>query len=354
MAKIKTKEFELKDDDIWSNLDNISELREKLNGEWQEKDSSESENENEEVEEQKTSSSENGKEQSQSQNEEEKSSKSEEQEQQPPKKDKELDLSPDLKCWIKPKNYDLVKFAIENDTNPILYGESGCGKTEMCLQIARDLGLDFYTNSSVKDEFKLEGSQDINGNYIPSQFYQAFANGGLYLLDEVDGSNSDVLITINTALSQGCMSFPVVGLVKKHKNFRFAATANTICDGASIRYVGRNQLDGATKNRFGQWIKCEYDPKVEKVICKDDELRNFIKDYRKSCVKNGLDEIVSYRQMSLIYKALFGKNKLDAKTAIKTMLLRGLDDENGRLVYNNMQFENNIYYKTLKELVGAK
>ena len=259
-----------------------------------------------------------------------------------------------MKCWIKPKNYDLVKFAIENDTNPILYGESGCGKTEMCLQVAKDLGLDFYTNSSVKDEFKLEGSQDINGNYIPSQFYQAFANGGLYLLDEVDGSNSDVLITINTALSQGCMSFPVVGLVKKHRNFRFAATANTICDGASIRYVGRNQLDGATKNRFGQWIKCEYDAKVEKVICKNDELRNFIKDYRKACVKNGLDEIVSYRQMSLIYKALFGKNKLDTKTAIRTMLLRGLDDENGRLVYNQMQFEDNIYYNTLKSLVGIK
>lgn len=349
MAEIRTKEFELKDDDIWSNLDNLQELREKLNGEWQEEEGEPSENSGSsdlDVEEETAQTEEEQKNQS--------SEKNEEQKEEQPKGDKKLDLDTDLKCWIKPKNYDLVKFAIENDTNPILYGESGCGKTEMCLQVAKDLGLDFYTNSSVKDEFKLEGSQDINGNYIPSQFYQAFANGGLYLLDEVDGSNSDVLITINTALSQGCMSFPVVGLVKKHKNFRFAATANTICDGASIRYVGRNQLDGATKNRFGQWIKCEYDAKVEKVICKNDELRNFIKDYRKACVKNGLDEIVSYRQMSLIYKALFGKNKLDAKTAIRTMLLRGLDDENGRLVYNQMQFEDNIYYNTLKSLVGVK
>lgn len=357
-----TRVIELSDDDIWSNLDNIQELREKLDGEWEEEQVKESEGgeksghatttkggseeKNEGKQETKNQPS-----QSQEQGDNDSEPKPKEKE---PKKDKELNLKQNMKCWIKPKEYDLVKTAIEQNWNPLLYGEAGCGKTDMCIKAAEDLGLDFYTNSSVKDEFKLEGSQDIHGNYIPSQFYLAFSKGGLYLLDEIDGSNPDVLIAINTALSQGCMSFPVVGLVKKHKNFRFAATANTVCDGASIKYAGRNTLDGATTNRFGIWIECKYDPKVEKAICKDDELRSFVQDYRKSCSKVGLDEIVSYRQLGTIYQAMFGKTKLDAKTAIRNMLLRGVAKENGKLIYSHMQFEDNVYYNTLRDLVGAK
>lgn len=356
--EIRTKEFELSDDDIWSNLDNIQSLREKLDGEWEEeveeregKDSSTTSMEGSQKEQESNSNQKSETEQKQNENGNDGEPK---QQENKPKENKELDLKQDMKCWIKPKEFNLVKMAIEQNWNPLLYGEAGCGKTDMCIKAAQELGLDFYTNSSVKDEFKLEGSQDIHGNYIPSQFYLAFKNGGLYLLDEIDGSNPDVLIAINTALSQGCMSFPVVGLVKKNKNFRFAATANTICDGASIKYSGRNGLDGATTNRFGQWIECKYDPKVEKAICKDDELRSFIQDYRKSCSKVGLDEIISYRQLGTIYQAMFGKTKLDAKTAIRTMLLRGVEKENGKLIYSHMQFEDNIYYNTLKELVGAK
>jgi MoxR-like ATPase len=39
-------------------------------------------------------------------------------------------------------------------------------------------------------------------------------------------------------------------MVEKHENFRIVATANTYGNGATLEFIGRNAIDGATLDRF--------------------------------------------------------------------------------------------------------
>jgi MoxR-like ATPase len=68
-------------------------------------------------------------------------------------------------------------------------------------------------------------------------------------MDEIDAGNANVLIQVNAALSNGLCAFPDM-MVKKHEDFVFIASANTYGNGANRQYVGRNQLDAATLDRF--------------------------------------------------------------------------------------------------------
>jgi hypothetical protein len=90
---------------------------------------------------------------------------------------------------------------------------------------------------------------DAMQNYVRTVFRNAYENGGLFLLDEIDAGNSNVLIQLNAALANNYMSFPD-GMIRRHDNFRIVASANTFGLGASRQYVGRNQLDAATLDRF--------------------------------------------------------------------------------------------------------
>jgi hypothetical protein len=40
------------------------------------------------------------------------------------------------------------------------------------------------------------------------------------------------------------------GMVEKHENFHCITAANTCGNGATLEFIGRNAIDGATMNRF--------------------------------------------------------------------------------------------------------
>ena len=145
---------------------------------------------------------------------------------------------------------DLIKL-VGADQNVMITGMAGTGKTHSAGQVAEALGLDFYAMSvgSQTSKADLLGYMDANGKYVRSLFREAYEKGGVYVMDEIDAGNSNVLIVLNSALSNGHCSFPD-GMVSKNKNFRFIATANTYGNGADRTYVGRNQIDGATLDRF--------------------------------------------------------------------------------------------------------
>lgn len=141
---------------------------------------------------------------------------------------------------------------IVNVGQPVLMvGPAGTGKTHGAEICAEALGLKFYSISvgSQTSKSDLQGYLDANHHYVRTQFREAYEHGGVFLLDEADAGNSNVLILLNAALSNGYMAFPD-GMVKVHEDFRMIATANTFGHGASRQYVGRNQLDAATLDRF--------------------------------------------------------------------------------------------------------
>jgi hypothetical protein len=106
-------------------------------------------------------------------------------------------------------------------------------------------------------EFKLSGFKDGHGQFQDTQFYQAFANGGLFLFDEYDVSSNQALLAFNAALANGFADFPC-GQVKRHPDFVCVAAANTYGTGADREYVGRVQVDAAALDRFAT-LDMDYD-----------------------------------------------------------------------------------------------
>lgn len=135
--------------------------------------------------------------------------------------------------------------------NVLLVGMAGVGKTKTGEQIAKALELPFYSMSVCSQTSKSDivGYMNAAGNYIKTHFRDAYENGGVFLMDEIDAGNANVLVQINSALSNGYCPFPDK-MVHKHENFIFLGSANTYGNGASRQYVGRNQLDAATLDRF--------------------------------------------------------------------------------------------------------
>jgi len=148
-------------------------------------------------------------------------------------------------------NYSLLRLS------PLLVGMAGTGKTHAGEQVATALDLPFYAISVGAQTTKTDimGYMSAGGEYVGTHFRQAYEHGGVFLMDEIDAGNANVLITINAALSNGLAAFPDK-MIKKHDDFVFIASANTFGNGANRQYVGRNQLDAATLDRFAiiEWF----------------------------------------------------------------------------------------------------
>lgn len=145
---------------------------------------------------------------------------------------------------------ELVKITAQN--LPILIvGMAGTGKTHAAEQVATALSRNFYAMSVGAQTSKSDilGFMHAGGKYVPTLFRKAYEDGGVFLMDEIDAGNANVLIQVNSALSNQYCAFPDK-MVKRHKDFVFLGTANTYGNGANRQYVGRNQLDAATLDRF--------------------------------------------------------------------------------------------------------
>lgn len=128
----------------------------------------------------------------------------------------------------------------------------GTGKSTMGEQIAKALGLPYYTEtfSPGTPEWKVFGYGDATGRYIESNFYRAYTQGGVYFVDEYDNGSAALIATLNQALANGHCSFPVVGMVDRHPDFRFIAAGNTPARGANPRFPDRRPQDGAAIDRL--------------------------------------------------------------------------------------------------------
>lgn len=180
--------------------------------------------------------------------------------------------------------------------NVMLTGSAGSGKTHASAQVAEALGVKFYALSVGAQTSKSDivGFIDAGGTYRTTPFRQAYEKGGVFVMDEIDAGNSNVLIQINSALSNGICSFPDKQ-VKAHKDFHFIATANTYGKGESMKYVGRNRLDAATLDRF-TIIHWNIDEKVERAIAGNDiAIYKAITAARSYCERSEIDAMITPR-----------------------------------------------------------
>jgi len=135
--------------------------------------------------------------------------------------------------------------------NAMLVGPAGTGKSTLAESAAEALGLRYFEISLclTTTNAELRGYMNVTGDYVRTPFREAYENGGLFNFDEIDNSNANILAVMNSGLAGKGMSFPD-GYVRKHPDFRCVATANTYGRGADRQYVGRQQMDAATLDRF--------------------------------------------------------------------------------------------------------
>lgn len=205
-----------------------------------------------------------------------------------------------------------------------IYGPAGTGKTYLCKQVAASLGLEFYSDQKISNDFQLTGFVDASGKYQETELYRAATRGGVYMLDEFDASDECAAVVLNTALANGYMTFPGVGRVDLHKDFHVIACGNTIGRGADTDYTGRNCLDAATLDRFAV-LSVGYDPEIELAKAGgDQDLIAFIHAVRNAVKTCGVSLVVSMRAIENIAKV---QKFYDAEKCLSMMLFKGLEKD---------------------------
>lgn len=244
--------------------------------------------------------------------------------------------------------FDNVLHLVSKNIPVFLVGPAGSGKNVLCKQVAEALGLKFYFTNAVTQEYKLTGFTDAMGNYQPTQFYKAFTEGGLFMLDEMDASIPEVLNILNAAIANKYFDFPApIGYKEAHPDFRVVAAGNTTGHGADYQYVGRNQLDAASLDRFLP-IPVDYCKEIEDSLAGSTVLADFCRAFRNAAKKVGVGIIVSYRAISNLANVL---DVMSVEDAIRYCLVKDLEKDDVNLITNELP---NSDYKTALRHVWEK
>ncbi len=187
----------------------------------------------------------------------------------------------------------------------MLVGPAGCGKTTIGEHAARALQLPFNITSTITDTHELIGFVDGHGRYHDTPFRNAYEKGGVWIADEIDAWEANALLTANSALANGYCNFPDhAEPVARHADFRMIATANTFGTGADRLYVGRNELDAASLDRFAT-IDVDYDLTLERMFAAGrDEWLERVWHVRKIVNEMKIRHVVSSRAIAMGAAAL--------------------------------------------------
>jgi hypothetical protein len=207
---------------------------------------------------------------------------------------------------VRPAVFQTVIDLAKMRRNILLVGPAGCGKTFLGSLVAKELDFKFGSISCTAgmSEVNLTGRgvpniSDGSVRFQSTDFLQCYENGGVFLLDEMDAADPNLMLVLNSAIANGYCDVPNRHdnpRAMRHENFVLISTANTFGHGADRTYVGRNQLDGATLDRYAiGTIECDYDLRVEKKLCPNDEIRIPLQAIRKKINECGLRRIMSTR-----------------------------------------------------------
>jgi cobaltochelatase CobS len=206
--------------------------------------------------------------------------------------------------------FDRVLKLVACGENVLIVGPAGCGKTHLCEQIAKALNRRFgmLSGSAGASESQIMGwllpSDNGKFAYQPSEFIELYEGGNsIFLFDEYDAFDGNMLLCANSALANGHITVPQrIGnqRVTRGDNVGIIATANTFGTGADPIYSGRNQLDGATLDRFIV-VEMTYDSALESDMAKAGGLQpsqiERFHGLRSKVEKAGLLRVISTRAL---------------------------------------------------------
>ena len=226
--------------------------------------------------------------------------------------------------------------------NVLLVGPAGCGKTHLFSMVAKALGKRHasISLSAGVTEAHLTGRLLPTGDggrfvYTQSPFVTMYTEGGAFLLDEMDGADPNVLLSINQATANGGFEIEARGAsgldthVKRHPDAVVMATANTFGTGAGALYVGRNQLDAATLDRW-YVVAMDYDKAYEERLAPS-QVTHFVWTLRDLITENRWRRVASTRMIQKAGAALAAG--LDWKTVKEDLLAGYSADERAKIKF---------------------
>lgn len=227
---------------------------------------------------------------------------------------------------------DLVKL-VATGLNIFLVGPAGSGKTTAAINVAKALEVEFHFTGAIASEFKLTGFINAQGNIVSTEFRKAYENGGLFLFDEIDASYPQAVLAFNAALSNNYMDFPDKRITRNEKFYCIAA-ANTHGQGADRQYVGRNQLDAASLDRF-VFIDWKYDEKLKTELTMNEEWSNYVQQAKKVVEELKIRHVVSPR--ASMHGATLLAIGIEQKNVEQTCLWKGMDEATIQKIKSNIQ-----------------
>jgi hypothetical protein len=177
-----------------------------------------------------------------------------------------------------------------------LHGPSGTGKSFMTRQVAKllDMPLTLLSCNAGTSPGHFSGFEFPQPRH--SVLTLAIQSEGIILLDEISMLDPQVGAVANAMLANDELGTSM-GLVKRHPDCVIIATANTTGTGADRQYIGNNQLDASTLDRFkGGYMHVDYDHEWEKKNY-DIEVCEYVWHLRTVINKNNLRRIASTRSI---------------------------------------------------------
>ena len=207
--------------------------------------------------------------------------------------------------------------------NAWLAGPMGSGKTTAARMAADALGLAFAPMGAMSQAHELMGFVDAGGAFHTTPFVEAYRNGGLVLLDELDSADPTITLLLNGPLDNGLMTLPTGEVIHRHPDCAVIGAGNTYGNGATAEYVGRNRLDGAFLDRFAflDWV---YDEALETALAANADWSGRVQAARRRAAKAGLKIAITPR--ASIRGAALIRAGLAPNAVARMTYLRGLSD----------------------------
>lgn len=240
------------------------------------------------------------------------------------------------KHYLYNKLLKICQLNIQNNANIniMLVGPAGSGKSTICHQIADNLNLQFYFISVGQQTTKsdLLGYMDANGKYVITPLRQAYENGGIFLLDEMDAGNANVITVLNAMLANEIAYFPD-GQIKRHQDFICFSASNTYGRGADRLFVGRNQLDAASLDRFVV-IDFDYDDELEMKLANNQIWTIYIQQLRRTAWN--LKERIVISPRASIYGAKLLSAGFNQKEVEQMVIWKGISKDIENRIKSNL------------------
>jgi cobaltochelatase CobS len=221
------------------------------------------------------------------------------------------------------------------DQPVLMVGPAGTGKSTIARQAAEALSYPYgeISLNPTLTATSLLGYMNATGGYVTTMFREIWEGGGVFHADEFDNGHPSTLATLNAALAcakGNAIAFPD-GMITRSDDFRFVASANTYGRGPDRQYVGRQQLDAATLDRFVV-EEVMVDEALEHAVCvatgydtaKVSEVLRYVRQLRHNATEGKLTLIFSPRASIGMCRLLAAGKPLSA--TIEARVRKGISD----------------------------